>query len=179
MSERINSIPLPQFIPSKVNIWLKMVKAKLTYAGISEDDLYKYVCMEMPMEIVERLPDILELSVPAEDKTTKLWDLFSETLTTAYGKSREAEIKKLIKGIQLTDTYGPKALMEEMISLAGPDFLPKAILEMFKNALPVSVNRLLMSLDLDKELLTTDELRKFAFQAEKCFLFELENQSSN
>ena len=116
---KLQIIPLPPFMSNKVGLWLKLVKSRLEISGVEAKDLYKYACLDIPIELIEKIPDILD--VKAKDNRSD-WDIFSEKVSEAYGKSRDEEINELLRGLKLSETKGPKVLMGEMIELAGDDF---------------------------------------------------------
>ncbi|KAK7585967.1 hypothetical protein V9T40_000146 [Parthenolecanium corni] len=165
MSKDIH-ITLPAFTSQKVELWLKAVKGKLKAHGVKDEDLFKRIRMDMPLEIIERIPEVIEPSA-ANDT----FDWFSAQLKNVYGKTKEQNIRELLTKIELDDE-GPKRLMERMIEKAGTDITPFIIADLFRHALPKEMSRLIISLESDTEIKTVDDLKRLADRAEKIFKFE-------
>ncbi|KAK7595030.1 hypothetical protein V9T40_001463 [Parthenolecanium corni] len=165
MSKDIH-ITLPAFTSQKVELWLKAVKGKLKAHGVKDEDLFKRIRMDMPLEIIERIPEVVEPSA-ANDT----FDWFSAQLKNVYGKTKEQNIRELLTKIELDDE-GPKRLMERMIEKAGTDITPFIIADLFRHALPKEMSRLIISLESDTEIKTVEDLKRLADRAEKIFKFE-------
>ncbi|KAK7582109.1 hypothetical protein V9T40_013554 [Parthenolecanium corni] len=165
MSKDIH-ITLPAFTPQKVDLWLKAVKGKLKAHGVKDEDLFKRIRMDMPLEIIERVPEVVEPSA-AQDT----FDWFATQLKEVYGKTKEQNIRELLTKLELDDE-GPKRLMERMIEKAGTDITPFIIADLFRHALPKEMSRLIISLESDTEIKTVEDLKKLADRAEKIFKFE-------
>ncbi|KAK7605128.1 hypothetical protein V9T40_006986 [Parthenolecanium corni] len=165
MSKDIH-ISLPAFTPQKVDLWLKAVKGKLKAHGVKDEDLFKRIRMDMPLEIIERVPEVVEPSAAQEN-----FDWFATQLKEVYGKRKEQNIRELLTKLELDDE-GPKRLMERMIEKAGTDITPFIIADLFRHALPKEMSRLIISLESDTEIKTVEDLKKLADRAEKIFKFE-------
>ncbi|KAK7582519.1 hypothetical protein V9T40_013964 [Parthenolecanium corni] len=163
--EKMN-ITLPTFTPEKIEVWLKVVKAKLKACGVKDEDLFKKIRTDIPIEIVERIPDICEPTAANDN-----FEWFSTQLRAVYGRTKEQNIRELLTKLEL-DEQGPKRLMERMIEKAGTELTPLIIADLFRHALPKELSRLIISLESDTEVKTMDDLKKLADKAEKIFNFE-------
>ena len=162
----IQQIQLNTFTPNNVTLWLKMVKCRLNALGIKDEELFKYIRMDMPMEIADRIPELLE---PSEANDN--FQYFSEKLKAVYGKTREQDIRELLNKLNLTDE-GPIRLMDKMIEKAGNDLSDMVIADLFRSKMPKEVARLLNVLAIK-----TDDLRKLAESAEQLYQFERDHTS--
>ncbi|KAK7579943.1 hypothetical protein V9T40_000572 [Parthenolecanium corni] len=163
--EKMN-ITLPTFTPEKIEVWLKVVKAKLKACGVKDEDLFKKIRTDIPIEIAERIPDICEPTAANDN-----FEWFSTQLRAVYGRTKEQNIRELLTKLEL-DEQGPKRLMERMIEKAGTELTPLIIADLFRHALPKELSRLIISLESDTEVKTMDDLKKLADKAEKIFNFE-------
>ncbi|KAK7590448.1 hypothetical protein V9T40_002061 [Parthenolecanium corni] len=144
----------------------KSRQRKAKGSGIKDEDLFKRIRMDMPLEIIERIPEVVEPSAANDN-----FDWFSAQLKNVYGKTKEQNIRELLTKIELDDE-GPKRLMERMIEKAGTDITPFIIADLFRHALPKEMSRLLISLESDTEIKTVEDLKILADRAEKIFKFE-------
>lgn len=115
MSKDSITINIPPFTPNKINLWLKSVEGRLKAYGVKDEDLYRRIRTDMPIEIVERLPELIDLSTENDN-----FKYFKDELIKEYGQSREEEIRELLNKMSLNDE-GPKRLMEKMIEKASSD----------------------------------------------------------
>ncbi|KAK7603128.1 hypothetical protein V9T40_003127 [Parthenolecanium corni] len=160
------SITLPSFTPEKIEVWLKVVKAKLKACGVKEEDLFKKIRTNIPIKIVEQNPNICEPTAANDN-----FEWFATQLRTVYGRTKEQNIRELLTKLELDDK-GPKRLMERMIEKAGTELTPLIIADLFRHALPKDLSRLIISLESENEVKTTDNLKKLTDKVEKIFNFE-------
>ena len=162
----IQTITLPNFTPNNVGLWLKLVKGKLKAYGVAEKDLYCYIRREMPVEIADRVPELIEPSDENDNFT-----YFSEKLKDVYGRTREQDIRELLNKMSLNDE-GPKRMMDRMIEKAGSDLSALVIADLFRSKLPKDVARMMVSLEINNDPKNNEDLKKLAEAAEKFHRFE-------
>jgi len=156
-------IPLPPFDEEKPHVWLTIVKSKFKTLGIPETDYYKRVRMDIPPRIVEVIPGITEPSTD-DDK----WDYFEKKIKEAFGKSREQEIRDLLR--KSNHLQNPRRMMDFMIDKAGDDVTPRVIADLYRSSLPRDVARTILTLPSKN----TEDLRAMADVAQGVFDFEKE-----
>lgn len=166
MSKDSITINIPPFTPNKINLWLKSVEGRLKAYGVKDEDLYRRIRMDMPIEIVERLPELIDPSTENDN-----FKYFKDELIKEYGQSREEEIRELLNKMSLNDE-GPKRLMEKMIEKASSDIKPFVVADLFQSKLPKDVARLLVAMDIEMHAESNEDLRKIAEKAEKAYKFE-------
>ena len=159
-------IQLPPFNPDKVTAWLELVKGRLLAMGVEEANLYKQIRADMPLDIIEKVPDIMN---PETSKDT--FTAFADKVKDAYGKSRTEEIRDLLRRCDLGD-HSPRALMDIMIQKSGNDLQPHVVAHLFLAKLPKEVARMMVAMGLNEDIKTTDELKKMAAQATRSINFE-------
>lgn len=167
MSDRISHITLPPFTANNPQLWLRSIKGRLLAHKVEEPDLFRRVRMDMPLEIIERIPEVME---PTEENDNFTW--FADKVIEAYGKTREQDIRELLNKCSLSDSEGPKRLMTKMIEKAGDAIAPFVVSDLFKQKIPKEVARLLVSLDGEPNAQTKEDLVKIADKAEKLMQFE-------
>lgn len=172
MAPPIQPISLHPFTPHNPGMWLMLTKGKLKAMGVADEDLYKKIRMDMPIEIAERIPELID-PLPANDN----FSYFENKVKEVFGKTREQDIRELLTKLSL-DESGPKRLMDKMIQKAGTDVSPMVIADLFKQKLPKDVAKLLVSLHTT-EIKTVADLNAIAETADKVHQFELHYSSPN
>lgn len=168
----IQPITLHPFTPHNINMWLKLVKCKLKAHGVEDEDLFKRIRMDMPLEIAERIPELMD-----PEPTNDNFQYFENKLKEVFGKTREQDIRELLNKLSLNDD-GPRRLMDQMIERAGTDISALVIADLFRQKLPKEVARLLVSLN-NTEVKTQEDLKNLADTAEKVHQFEKHYTSPN
>ncbi|VDO08750.1 unnamed protein product [Brugia timori] len=161
-------IMLPPFTPNNVNLWLKSVKGRLKAHDIDDKELFKRIRMDMPLEIIDRIPEILEPTL-AQDN----FKWFSDQLIEEFGKTKEQDIRELLNKCSLDD-QGPKRLMQKMLDKSKDGLKPFIIADLFKQKLPKEIARMVVSFEEGQEVQNEEDLKRLAERAEKLYQFENE-----
>ena len=131
MTEKYFHITLPPFTSNKPSLWLKSVKGRLKAHNVEDKDLFRRVRMDMPSEIIERMPEVME---PSDQNDNFTW--FADKIIEEFGKSKEQDIRELLNKCTLSEENGPKRLMNRMIEKAGDALKPFIIADLFKQKIP-------------------------------------------
>jgi len=178
MTTTIPTIELPPFIENQVPVWLNMVKAKLKYSGVSDDDYAKTIRKNIPWEIVVKVPEVLEEPPIIQGKKTDTFEHIAKQIEDAFSKPRVEQIKQLLNDCSM-EGRTPKTLMEEMIRLAKDDIPPILIVEIFKNKLPKKSIKSIVELGYDLDVDSKEKLLDMANIADRSYKFDKENPSPN
>lgn len=167
-----SSLRLPAFTQDKLTVWLKTVKGILKAHNVKDEDLYQEVRKHMPVEIVERAPELID--PPEEEK--KKWSYFEDKLKEVFGKKRDAEVREVIETLTLSH-LGPKRLMEEMIEKAKDDLSHMVLADLFIRKLPTEVGRHIHLINHKTPAANNQDLRDLANIAEGMKTFDDGNTS--
>ncbi|BES87528.1 Hypothetical protein NTJ_02390 [Nesidiocoris tenuis] len=149
----IVDLKFPPFWMERPDVWFRQIEAQFKIKNIrTENRKFDHLISQLDRKFVADIFDILDTA-----SDTK-YSLAKERLLSLYKESDDAQIKRLLDGLELGDQR-PSQLLRKMTSLAGTDISNKVLRTLWLDKLPVTIKNILV--------VSEENLEKLALMADK------------